>query len=40
MQGKISDKSALLKLVLRKELPRNDSFANLYESAKRKQGDL
>jgi len=29
--GKISDKTALLNLVLRKELPRNDAFASLYE---------
>ena len=40
VEGKISDKTALLNLVLRKELPRNDAFASLYEQAKRNQGDL
>lgn len=40
VQGKITDKVALLQLVLRKELPRNDSFASLYEQAKKNIGDL
>lgn len=36
VQGKINDKMALLQLVLRKELPRNDAFAEMYERAKNK----